>query len=344
MGLTADQGTLQMFLHHGYMIEVPRDNPGTLQRLYFTTDLVRVRGVANQFQKTDNDTFKSEREMTMCEMDAQFQRGARQLDVARQELATVLQNTVRSALEAPPVRPAPPRQPTARATSGNLYCALITRVFGAARVKEAVAAPVPQQQDTTAKPAPPQHRALPRLLQRAPSTPAADTPAVTPELLRPVRSELPAVTIGQIDVIKARITDARMTMNRYQVEIQKKFALAAACVVFVVFGAPIALRFPRGGVGIVIGVSIVAFAIYYVCLIAGETLANKLILSPFLAMWAANILFFVLGIVLLVRVQRSGASARGGDAREMWDTFRLWLERQKQRLGALVHGRRRSTA
>lgn len=366
MGLTADQGTLQMFLHHGYMIEIPRDNPGTLQRLYFTTDLVRVRGVANQFQKTDNDTFKSEREMTMCEMDAQFQRGARQLDIARQELATVLQNTVRSALEAPPVTPASPQtRPSARSTSGDLYCTLISKVLGAFNVKEAVAA-TSQRQDTTAKTAArqkapdsrprsapgagsrgneAQQQNLPRLLQRTPVTPdAADTPAVKPATLRPVRSELPAVTVGQIDVIKARITDARTTMNRYQVEIQKKFALAAACVVFVVFGAPIALRFPRGGVGVVIGVSIVAFAIYYVCLIAGETLANKLVVSPFLAMWAANILFFVLGILLLIRVQRSGATARGGDAREMWDAFRLWLERQRHRLGALVHGRRRSAA
>ena len=66
----------------------------------------------------------------------------------------------------------------------------------------------------------------------------------------------------------------RTTMNRYDVEIHKKFALAAACIVFVLLGAPIALRFPRGGVGLVIGVSLVVFALYYVGLIAGESLAN----------------------------------------------------------------------
>src|SRR5690606_26309355 len=99
------------------------------------------------------------------------------------------------------------------------------------------------------------------------------------------RARAPEATVGQINVIRSRITDARSTMSRYQVEIQKKFALAAACVVFVLFGAPIALRFPRGGVGLVIGASLVAFALYYVCLIAGETLADKLILSPIIAMW-----------------------------------------------------------
>ena len=48
-------------------------------------------------------------------------------------------------------------------------------------------------------------------------------------------------------------------MDRYRVEIEKKFSIAAACVVFVLLGAPIALRFPRGGVGLTIGVSLFKF-------------------------------------------------------------------------------------
>ncbi len=86
-------------------------------------------------------------------------------------------------------------------------------------------------------------------------------------------------------------------MNRYDVEIQKKFALSAACIVFVLIGAPIALRFPRGGVGLVIGVSLGVFAIYYVGLIAGESLADRAFLTPFWAMWAANVILTIVGLV-----------------------------------------------
>ena len=113
-----------------------------------------------------------------------------------------------------------------------------------------------------------------------------------------------------------------------------------ACIVFVILGAPIALRFPRGGVGLVIGVSIVVFALYYVGLIAGQTLANHLIISPFWSMWLANIVFTAVGIVLMFRVQRSSGSARGGDASELVDLVRSWIARQVRRVGIPADRRR----
>ncbi|HEY9429362.1 MAG TPA: LptF/LptG family permease, partial [Gemmatimonadaceae bacterium] len=139
MGLVADQSTLQMTLHNGYVIEIPPDDPGTLQRLYFTTDVVRVRGVANEFEKTDKDNFKSEREMTMCEMNAQYQRGVRQLETARDDLEAMLVGAVRSATTGSPVPEREVQQPRDKATSGAIYCDLISKVFGGVKTAEAAA-------------------------------------------------------------------------------------------------------------------------------------------------------------------------------------------------------------
>ena len=135
----------------------------------------------------------------------------------------------------------------------------------------------------------------------------------------------------------------RTTMNRYDVEIQKKFALSAACVVFVLIGAPIALRFPRGGVGLVIGVSLVVFAIYYVGLIAGESLADRAFLTPFWAMWAANVILTAVGLVLLVRMGREGATSRGGDLSEFTDALRGFFAKIGRR-GGLAAERRQGVA
>jgi len=127
---------------------------------------------------------------------------------------------------------------------------------------------------------------------------------------------------------RIRVEDARRERNRYDVEIQKKFSLAAACAIFVLIGAPLALRFPRGGVGLVIGVSFGIFGIYYVGLIGGETLADKGYLPPWVAMWAANILLAVAGAVLSVRMGRESATSRGGDLSETFQNWRAAVSRR----------------
>jgi lipopolysaccharide export system permease protein len=120
---------------------------------------------------------------------------------------------------------------------------------------------------------------------------------------------------------KLRVDIAQRARNRYDIEIHKKFSLAAACVIFVIIGAPIAVRFPRGGVGLVIGVSLLVFALYYVGLIGGESLANEGIIPPFWAMWGTNVILTVVGVVLFLRMGRDSTSNRGGDWSDRLDAL-----------------------
>jgi len=127
-------------------------------------------------------------------------------------------------------------------------------------------------------------------------------------------------------------------MNSYGVEIHKKFALAVACFVFVLLGAPIALRFPRGGVGLTIGVSLFVFALYYVCLIAGEAIAKRGMMPAVVSMWMANIIFALIALWMLARMGQEGTTARGGDLKEMLGTIKgsirsrlRWKDRRVRR-------------
>lgn len=131
------------------------------------------------------------------------------------------------------------------------------------------------------------------------------------------------------------------TRDKYLVEIHKKFSLAVACIVFVLVGAPIALRFPRGGVGLVIGVSLAIFALYYVGLIGGEALADRSIISPFWGMWGANVIMAVLGVIMTARMGREGETARGGDFGDMLETLRVWIARGGRKVGLPLDRRRR---
>lgn len=112
--------------------------------------------------------------------------------------------------------------------------------------------------------------------------------------------------------------------NMYRVEIHKKYAIAFACIVFVLLGAPVAVRFPSGGVGMVIAVSLMVFSVYWVGLIGGEKLADTGAVSPFWSMWAPNVVFLGLAVWALAKMGREGITPRGGG----WDDVRYGLARR----------------
>ena len=130
---------------------------------------------------------------------------------------------------------------------------------------------------------------------------------------------------------KLRVDLAQRQRNGYDLEIHKKFSLAAACLIFVIVAAPIAVRFPSGGVGLVIGVSLVVFALYYVGLIGGESLARRALLPPFWAMWGTNLIMTGVGVVMMLRMGHDSNTGRGGG---MSDRIYAWRLRREMRRAA----------
>lgn len=120
-----------------------------------------------------------------------------------------------------------------------------------------------------------------------------------------------------------RVTDLDRQIRELQVEIHKKFSIAVATLVFVILGAPLALRFPAGGIGMVIASSLVIFALYYVGLIGGEALADAGWLTPAVTMWSVNAAMTVLGLYGLARMGRETATARSG----LGEQVAGWLRR-----------------
>jgi lipopolysaccharide export LptBFGC system permease protein LptF len=98
--------------------------------------------------------------------------------------------------------------------------------------------------------------------------------------------------------------DASVRVAYYEVEIHKKYALAGACVVLALTGAALAFMFPIGAV-LQIGASCAVFSAYYACLVAGESLADRLLLSPFVAMWMANAGFLAFALLVVWWQSRS---------------------------------------
>jgi lipopolysaccharide export system permease protein len=115
-----------------------------------------------------------------------------------------------------------------------------------------------------------------------------------------------------IDLVRARQHEALITQRQissFRVEIHKKFSIPVACLVFVLVGAPLGMLARRGGLAAGF-FSVVFFIFYYLCLVGGEQLADRLLLSPWLAMWLPNMILGALGIYLTTRAIVSGQPAR----------------------------------
>ena len=105
---------------------------------------------------------------------------------------------------------------------------------------------------------------------------------------------------SEINGLQRNIEREQSLINRYQVEIHKKYSIAVACLVFMLIGAPLGLSIRRGGLGTAGGVALAAFLFYWVTLVQGEKLADRDMLSPWIGMWTADILMGLLGVGLCV--------------------------------------------
>ena len=368
MAVSPDQADLILTLYNGTVQDVPVQTPHQLQRLYFKTQLIRVRGVGNEFQKTQNDGYKGEREMSVCEMERNAFHARQQFLQARNEMKEKLALARRRKVKLDKEVLATRTEAPLTLGIGTAYCSLLKKTG----VKELVAQ-TPPQQDTVKARTDSVRASIEAESRQGDSAAAAGAPPVAPPAAQPtpvgvrppvqgvaptvipsagVRAPAPSQGVGpppstnargdtlteqeripnevipaQVEGTRLRVIDTLRSLNRYEVEIHKKFALAAACFIFVLLGAPIALRFPRAGVGLTIGVSLVVFGLYYVGLIAGESLARRGMVPPFVSMWIANAVFGLIALILLSRMGKESGSSRGGDFREMIDNLRYKLKR-----------------
>ncbi len=285
MAYTPGQTDLYLTLMEGDIQEVRRGEDAQFNRTFFLTNRVRVKGVSNQLVRTEEDSYRGDREMTICEMQQVVSAARGDARAARRDAnATVTQDLRRLA----GLAPAPVPSPASDSAAGGVYCRLLQR--------------------------------LGRWL--LPAEVKAQTPAPRPPP--------PRVTFGVTAGENQRVDGARRRAAIYQVEINKKLAIAFACFVFALIGVPLALRFPRGGAGLVIGTSVIVFAIYYVGLIGGEDLGDRLIVSPFLAMWAPNLLFSAVGAAGLWATRRASPTARGGGWSDVRDALVGLMKRRRR--------------
>ena len=231
MAFNREQTDLFLTLYDGSIEETKEIEPHRFQRIFFKEQMLMLAGIGNVLQRTNEDAYRSDREMSLAMLSAG-------VDSARKDLEAAKKNAQRIGVMA--VEPA---------------------LAGASRDSAEMA-------------------------------------------LRSASAEA--------RMYAAQAATAKQRMNELQVEWHKKFAIPFACIVFVLLGAPLAVRFPRGGPGMVIALSLSIFGIYSISLIGGESLGDKGRVEPFWGPWAPNLIFLPFSLWALARIGRETATTRGG--------------------------------
>lgn len=89
---------------------------------------------------------------------------------------------------------------------------------------------------------------------------------------------------------------------QYLVEIHKKFSIPIACIVFVLLGAPIGMYTKKGNLGYAALIGTVFLTFYWISIIQGEKMADRLFISPFTGMWLSDIVLGIVGLILVINI------------------------------------------
>jgi lipopolysaccharide export system permease protein len=288
MVFNASRTDLLLTLFDGAVREVDFQDMSNFQVVDFQQQVMRMEGVSDRLERTAESTFRTDRDMTLAMMRAR-------IDSLRVELSQLEQGEDPAGADAAPAN---------EGEVGAEVDASAANGEASPGMELAQAIELDGQRD------------MPDAVQAAVIAAAAGSPegaAALPAIQEDANSRYSA---ARAEAIQGQIRE-------FQIEIQKKYAIAVATLVFVLIGIPIALRFPRGGIGMVIGVSLAVFGVYYVGLIGGETLGDSGYVPPLVAMWATNAIFGVLGLAGFLLLGREQGTGRGGGSRELPRWLRL---------------------
>jgi len=88
-------------------------------------------------------------------------------------------------------------------------------------------------------------------------------------------------------------------LNKYKVELHKRFSIPIACIIFILLGIPLGIVSKKGNFSISIAISLGFFIVYWALLTIGEFLGDEGTLNAALSMWIGNIFIGILSIYLL---------------------------------------------
>jgi lipopolysaccharide export system permease protein len=318
---------LLLTLFDGELLDFNIQQPAQIERTQFAINQIRLRDVANQLERSSSQAERGDREKSGCELLDDIDIFRWQYEDAQRQRELMTRRDLRHLAGLPPLPPPPVQtRPTPEPNCGSyrgvekfLKRVLIPSPLGA---QEPVQLRRPPQ-DSVKRPVITDTSVVDSLQDSQPLVPLVpqeSLPLFSESFLVPPMSPAPPRTDGlattMVEVTGAQIQarEALRMLREYAVEYHKKFAIPLASFCFVLVGMALAIKYPRGGIGLVIGGSLLIFLTFYILLIGGEGLANQGVVSAPVAMYGPVLVFTAAGLAAVASANREMGSTRGGTA------------------------------
>lgn len=104
----------------------------------------------------------------------------------------------------------------------------------------------------------------------------------------------------QINILQQVGADTK----NFEVILHMKYSVPFSGLIFVLLGVPLGLQIKKGSKATGIIISIVLVFVYYIFVSTARSLGNGGMLDPALAAWLPNIIFAILGIIIIFRAEK----------------------------------------
>lgn len=284
MGYDQKGRDLVLRLFDGSVQNVSAADRPAFQHTTFKVQEIVISDVFDQLERNEDQLDRGDREMTSCELQSVVDSARWEVRDARTQRTELTATDLNLLLGLPAPR-LPARSPAPAGPYRGSYCGVAAGIAASILKTSGTGDSAQARMTRTYQPPAP-----------------APTPAVNGRL----------ADYGSVSAAADRERVSGRRSAKYLVEVHKKLSLTFAPIPFALIAVVMALRYPRGGMGLVMGGGMFVYAIFYVGLNAGESLADRGHLSPALAMWSPNIVLGALALIGLAGVSREYGSARGG--------------------------------
>lgn len=152
---------------------------------------------------------------------------------------------------------------------------------------------------------------------------ALDLASMPPELRSRILNHAENSSRSYIYSMQFNYTSAEyctQNMWSYQIELQRKYRLAVACLLFFFIGAPLGSIIRKGGIAIPLVLTVIFFVIYFALSVMGEKIAKGNVMPVWFGTWMSSFILLPLCVFLTYHATMDTAVLSP-------DTYAKWMDK-----------------